>query len=375
MLTVETIETLGGLRAREAPWRVLHWRAPSADAHNSPEWLAAWLGSTWRDGAFTVRFVWDDGELVGVLPLVHDVGGVLWCSGTHVTPGDASARPDVLVEDGREGDVLAALAGDFMRCRLRDSVVLRRVPAAAPLVEELERALAPHGYRASLRAETSTRVADLTGGWDAWWGSREPDFREEMRRKRQGLERLGEVRRALVDGVDGVDRAVATIRDIDRHSWREPNGHARGAGEDGEAFVESLVRGLAAAGMLRAYFLSFNGAQVAYMLCSRVHETMCVLRSRFRADAGPLSAAAVLLGHVLEHAVEEGWRRLEMPGAPESWAEKVATDEGRAVTACLFPRGRVRCRLCHVVDARVKPAVRRAMPPLARSGSRAHEDV
>jgi hypothetical protein len=110
------------------------------------------------------------------------------------------------------------------------------------------------------------------------------------------------------------------------------------------------------------------------MLMTRVRDAMCVLRTGYRADAGPLSAGAVLLGHVLEHAIEDGCRRLEWPGASESLASSVATDAGPAVTVCLYPKGRVRCRFCHVVDARIKPAVRWAVPKLASVQTPAREN-
>src|SRR5581483_10540819 len=76
-LSIQTIDSLPGLRALEPEWRRLWYRDPAATPFHSPDWLVPWTQYLWGGGRLRVLAVRDRNELIAVAPFF------LWGYGRH----------------------------------------------------------------------------------------------------------------------------------------------------------------------------------------------------------------------------------------------------------------------------------------------------
>ncbi len=183
-------------------------------------------------------------------------------------------------------------------------------------------------------------------------------LRHTIRRKRNGLERSGELRFRLIAGEPGLDRAIADYVRVYGAGWKAPEPEAAAA------FIRDLVRALAAAGALRLGILELDGAPIAAQIWILWHRAATLYKLAHDRRHDRHSPGTVLTALTIErlldrdHATEIDFG----PGADpykRAWASQMRGMHG----ILAFHRGTLRGRLGiarHIWGRATKRALKRA---------------
>lgn len=367
MLRVECLEDPDQLFGYLDDWADLHERSPLAEPFNSPEWITSWLEAFWKDRPTAFFFIWNDRQLVGLVPMLEDESGDLWCPHSLVNPVNSQGpRASVLLEGEATEPVVESVLGELERLGRRTRVALKNLPVGSPIIPSLSRGADAHGMGWACREETSSLIVDLEGDWETYLAGRTKHVRSEIRRKRKRFSEAGRAALRIASDVESVKASLQQIKEVERESWKEKEGSSITAGGDVEGFFEVLTVRLAAKGSVRIYVLDLDDRPVAHAVCAVARQDVYALKTSYGTDWAHLSPGAVLMGHVIEDAFKQRFRALDFMGAPEAWKQQLATRSRGYVSVCLSPKWSPRCGLCRTMESTVKPLARRKAPGLLR---------
>lgn len=203
----------------------------------------------------------------------------------------------------------AALARDFAAVCADDApgavLVLCGVVAGSPLFNALMWALGP-GYELRLGPTTKRYVADLRGGFDAFFARRSANLRGTLRKARRRAREEGlHFVAHRPSGIDEADALYARILDVERRSWK---GLAGTGIVDGQmrGFYRQMVERLLKKGALRLLFAQHEGRDVAYVLGAVLGDTYRGLQASFDDDYARYSLGSVMHVEQIAALCEEG---------------------------------------------------------------------
>ncbi len=302
-------------------------RASQADTpFLTHEWQAAYW-SVWDEGALKVVEVRDDGgALVGIAALytvevegkrlLRFVGGV-----------DASDYLDFIIERGREPEVGAAILEALAADGEWDQVDLYSVPEASPTRSWLAQAAAARGWTYSDEPQVVAPILALPESFDEYLDSLDSKERREMRRKLRRADATDGLRWHLVDSefVSELEPEVDAFLDL----------MARSRADKAEFMTPQMRRffyeGVHAAhrgGWLQMAFLEVEGRKAATYLSFDYADRLMVYNSGLEPDAfQALSPGIVLMGRLIEHAIQQGKRLVDFMRGGEDYKYRLGAKD------------------------------------------------
>lgn len=306
-LRVELISAEAELAALAPAWDELVAAMPRP----SPFLLNGWLLEWWRHFGggqrLAVGAAFRGDRLVGGLPLF--VRRRLGLRTLEFVGGTKAALADVLLRPQESGSTAAVLA-EAADGPDHDFANVFGLPAESRLTQTP----AWHDLRLIERLESP--VLDLSDGWDAVYERMfPPKARQNRRRRRRQLERLGSVELSIARRPEEVGPAFDDAARLYALRWR---GRREGSGmmsATGAAFYRSALLRLAGQGVPRVLTLRVDGRPVAanvYLLLSR---TLYGLVMAFDPAFARYAPGSETLYSTLEAGAGEGVTRAEFLGA------------------------------------------------------------
>jgi CelD/BcsL family acetyltransferase involved in cellulose biosynthesis len=314
-LTLGTITSESSFEALADDWDRLVRSRPRP----SPFLLHAWLIEWWRHygdgGELAVHVAYQDGALVGALPLCLrrrfglDVLSFL---------GGDTALTDLLVSDEAGPGVASAIA-ERAASAGQDFAELAGLPAGSHLVAALD----PSRLRLIERSEAP--VLDLTDGWDAVYQSKlSAKKRNHHRRRRRQLAELGRVDVEVARTPAELEAALEDAFELHMLRWRgRPDGSGF-ATPVGRSFHRAAARALAALDVPRIVTLKIDGRPVAFHYYLTLEGRMYVHRIAFDPAFGRFSPGVINTLDAIETAAAEGATRVEFLGGAERYKVDLA---------------------------------------------------
>lgn len=321
-----------GFAALQMHWNELLARSRFNTIFLTWEWQTVWwrcLGAA--RGPLVLLSAHEDDRLLGILPLYLTDDGqrslqVIGCI-------EVADYLDLIVEKGREEHLYSAfldwLAGDTTATGAAapewDLLDLCNQPDASlahTLLPELARA---RGWDAAAVQEDVCPIVDLPpaepDGWEAYLAALDKKERHEIRRKLRRVEReVPDLSFRVVTGGDEVQSAVDDFIRLHRLSSRDKDEFMS---EEMQAFFHEMAAVTAEQGWLRLFFLDAEGQPVATYFCFAYNDDLLVYNSGFDPQAGPqLSYGWVLLGKIIQYAIEQGFRRLDFLQGDEDYKHR-----------------------------------------------------
>ena len=298
---------VGGHAEIAGQWAALARKAggPSAP-FAGPEFGAAWwsvFGASRRDQALEILAVEDEGELIGVAPLLRGDGAVSW-AGDH----EISDYLGAVAEPSCEADVAAQLFEHLDETGADRAEFRGLDPARKALAERIEAEAAERGWSAESLHEAVCPVIDVGAGWEPYLDGLSGRARRETRRKLRGMRRLKgavsfeaiERRGDALEQMPAFLRMMAESRD-DKAEFLNPLM---------ECFFLRLADAMAESGRLRLYLLRVSGEPAAMVMCFVSGGDLLLYNSGF--DPGFREMNAGLASKVLciRDAAERGMSRV-----------------------------------------------------------------
>jgi len=343
-------EEPGALDALEAEWRQLLPHSATHTLFLTWDWQRAWwatFGAGKRLRVLTVRD--DDSSLQAIVPLFGqqtrldrqaspNCGETPWSC--RPKTGQAASLPDISIEnplaaDGGElyqtlhliggsevSDYLDAIIPADKNAEVCEQLVgalandpewqimdLRSIPAASPTIANMSAQARAQGWEAQVVREDVCPLIELPKTWQDYMSERlDRKKRHELRRKMRKAEREADVNWYWV-GADRLEHGLEVFFELHRASHPEKDAFMT---PRMEGFFRDVVQMALDRGWLRLAVLRYDGQAVASYLCFDYAGDRLVYNSGFDTTTyGALSPGVVLLGHIIDDAIQNGCRRLD----------------------------------------------------------------
>jgi CelD/BcsL family acetyltransferase involved in cellulose biosynthesis len=310
-LTLETVSGDDAFARLSGEWDDLVRAMPRP----SPMLLHGWLLEWWREygsgGRLAVEVAYQDGRLVGALPLC-----VMRRRGLDVLSflgGDQSALADLLV-DPNDGVVAAKALTERAAGTQHDFADLFGMPAGSRLAREL----GPSRLLLLERAEAP--VLDVDGDWDAVYRDKmSSKSRAQHRRRRRHLAELGKLETVVARTADELAEALEDGFRLHLLRWDGRPDGSRFATPEGQRFHRAAIRALAEVDAARIVTLKLDGRAIAFHYLFLLEGSMYVHRIGFDPAYGRYSPGLLNTLDAMETAIEEGATKVEFLGGADRY--------------------------------------------------------
>jgi CelD/BcsL family acetyltransferase involved in cellulose biosynthesis len=317
---IERIDGEAGMAALRDGWAALHAETPDAPIFLTWEWVDAWQRNREAGWELWVLAACDEtGRLAGVAPwtrMRHHYGPLTLDRLAFV--GDHRSyriHLDVLARPDEKNAVFAAML-DYLASQPRawDVLDLEALAAGSAVQETL--ALAGRGGRRYHQVETLpcpyTRLPD---SWETYEREQlSAEHRKWIKNRRNRLEKdfPGQVVFERVTDAASLPAAMDDLAALHQKRW---HGKGQGSSFDHESF-RGFQRDVAALALahdwLRLYFLRVNGHAIAVEYFFLHGGVLFDYAKAFDPDWSRYSPGQLLMAHVVQDAIGEGVRELDL---------------------------------------------------------------
>jgi len=332
--SVETLRRIDSPDELIARWRGLPQAA--REFTQSAEWTTVAAQSLYASDTLRFIQVSQRGEVVGLAPLA-------------VTRGNGVERLEIagattLFEpcgfNYRDRDALRALCEAVVRAGR--PVILQRIPAEGDLARAFESVARGRGQLLQFNASGAPFVPIAAGhgaaSWDPYFQSLSSRRRQDYRRARRGLERLGKLDVEIrAPDAAAVEAGMAEAMQVEAASWKGREGSALLTNERLSGFFLQLATRLARQGQLRLCFLRLDGAAIAMQVAAVHGGRWWVLKIGYDERWAEHSPGVQLMWDVLRDAFERGLTSFEMLGSAEPWLSIWTREQRPYRTLAFYP--------------------------------------
>jgi CelD/BcsL family acetyltransferase involved in cellulose biosynthesis len=297
------------------PWEQVLEQDTDAGVFCTPQWLQAWWESM-GSGELSLALVWSDDEPIAVFPTCTcvDETGLLSLLGSE----DVTDEQVPAAAPGREADALrffldwAFTDGGFTRLRFHSVLegnrwlrVVEDVAGSAGLAF------------ASEYVDVAPAIA-LPKTFDDYLATLSGHDRHELRRKRRRIGELGEWRVRRSHDV-GWEADLTAFFEFHRQAPGEKAGFFT---PERERFFRRLAADLFLFGFARLDVLELEGEPVACTFGYDYRGTFALYNSSFRPDLARHAPGVVLVGCLIEQAIESGHHTFDFLRGDEPYKKR-----------------------------------------------------
>ncbi|MEO8464155.1 MAG: GNAT family N-acetyltransferase [Gammaproteobacteria bacterium] len=226
-LHVETVGTLGGWDALRADWDRLLRSTPDWTAFQCFDLQKIWWRHHSQNGWPALIVVYEGGRVRAIAPFwiratsyLGRVRRLLKFIGEH-TEVD---RPTILREGEDRVAVEAVFQHLFHQDRVWDSMLLYEQPRGGLVLSVATRIAAASGVLMSTVPGPTSPWTDVRRPWRDFIAGKPASFRKNLRRKREKLAALGEVKFVTYDTWPEVIEGFDQYRQVEQRSWKPERG-------------------------------------------------------------------------------------------------------------------------------------------------------
>ncbi|HXK33295.1 MAG TPA: GNAT family N-acetyltransferase [Dehalococcoidia bacterium] len=278
----------------------------------TPAFQHTWLRHFQGEKELRLLTAREGGRLVGVAPMLRDgdtaefVGHYSICDYMDVAAAAGFEREFAAL-------VLRRLAGEGVT-----SLDLRGLLESSPTLDAIAQAAPAAGFALEREEEATAPAAELPGTWDEYLSRLTKKDRHELRRKLRRLDSAGgDVQfRAVTDAAE-----ADALLDPFFRMMRASNHHKEEfLGRPGMVeFFRDLVRAMAEDGMLRFYWLTFDGQPVAGVLNFDVGGRLYMYNSGYDPEYSHYAVGLMSKTLLIRDAIECGRTCVDFMRGDESY--------------------------------------------------------
>jgi CelD/BcsL family acetyltransferase involved in cellulose biosynthesis len=275
---------------------------------------------------------------------------------------------------GHEAATARALADAAVRLPGWDVLLLTDLDPACPFTKAIE--TAARAGRLDVLTGQAERIAyiDLPATFEAWLQTLHGDRRYRIRKIRKKANAAHPTRFFVFDDPATLDQGIDKLIALHHKRWKSiGQAHAFATPEYVE-FHRAVMAACLRKNRLRLYALELGGQVVAMYYFYKFRDRVYLMQSGFDPDFSDVKPGQVLLGYIIESAINEGHKVLDFLKGDHRYKEELAGGERETlyVTGFRLTPGalvyRLRRHILPAVKARVKEVVRKLRPPPADAG-------
>ena len=226
---------------------------------------------------------------------------------------------DVIVAPGNEKPFFDALF-NHLRQRGIQQLDLAAVRPDSVIFRYLAQTAQEPGYTVACQSVDATMVLDLPASWDEYLLQLTSKQRHEVRRKFRRLEEAGRVGLVIVDDIDEVDNAMDTFLALFKQNREDK---ARFMSTNMASYFHSLAAEMAAAGILKLFFLTLDDTVVAAVMCFDYDSTFFLYNNGYDLQYRSLSVGMLSKLLTLKEGIRQGKKKYDFLKGTEGYKHRL----------------------------------------------------
>ena len=307
-VTTETFDTI------TAYWSDPRHRLEWDCLFTLPGWLKVWWDKFGSDHIEHLCAVRNKDELIGIAPLMVQgktarlMGDPDVCDFVDVitAPGRGRAFFENLIPYIQEQGITHLDIGAVRA----DSIVFGDLVAVA---KDLR-------YETICDPEDVTMVLDLPASWDDFLNQLTGKERHETRRKLRRLNEAAQVNFRVVENPAGVAKEIETFLALFKLNRSDKSEFMS---EQRAAFFRSMAVEMAAAGILKLFFLDLDDVPAAAVMCFDYRSTMYLYNNGYDIRHKSLSVGLLSKVFTIKESIQRGKARYDFLKGPESYKRRL----------------------------------------------------
>jgi CelD/BcsL family acetyltransferase involved in cellulose biosynthesis len=293
-------------------WAGLIAQTPDPIPFATPTWQRVWLDHFQAGRTVRILTARDGERLIGVAPFICDGDRAEFVG--HYSICDYM---DAVVTPGFERSFFASILGTLASEGVA-TIDLRGLRATSPTLEAVTEAAPGAGYAASREDEALSPGVCLPGTWDEYLNTLSKKDRHELRRKLRRLDSAGgDVALKVMTEAGEAATELDTLFRLMRISSHHKEEFLDRPGM--EAFFREMTATMAAEGMLRFYFLTFDGEAVASVLNFDLGGQLYMYNSGYDPAYSHYAVGLMSKTLLIKDAIENGRRCVDFLRGDESY--------------------------------------------------------
>ena len=279
-----------------------------------PGWLKVWWDKFGSDHVAHLCAVRNKDELIGIAPLMFQgktarlMGDPDVCDFVDVitAPGRGRAFFQNLIPHIQEQGVTHLDIGAVRA----DSIVFRDLVAVA---KDL-------GYETICDREDVTMVLDLPASWDDFLNQLTGKERHEIRRKIRRLNEAAQVNFRVVENPDGVAKEIDTFLALFKLNRSDKSEFMS---DQRAAFFRALAAEMAAAGILKLFFLDLDDVPAAAVMCFDYRSTLYLYNNGYDIRHKSLSVGLLSKVFAIQDSIQRGKNKYDFLKGTEAYKHRL----------------------------------------------------
>ena len=324
-MEIEVIRDLAQLAPLRAAWNRAVESSGFDSIFLSHEWFYAWARNFAPAGSLCVVVAREADDIRGIMPLMRERRRIgPWMQSVLRSMSNAHTCKYGLVLPKEGGsDVLEAMLGHLSRHGGWDLMELTHLPASSDSITFLKRACGKVAFAMRDEVQMESPYVEITGTWEDYLDARNGKVRKNWDYYERRMQKEWSVDLTEIAGGAGAEQAVIEAFEIEESSWKGTAGSAINRTSAVASFYLDLAREMNARDNFRLYFLSLNGARIAFDYCLLYRETFNVLKTGYNPSYAKYSPGRVLRKSVLRGLFQKGSHRTyDLLGARDAWKEE-----------------------------------------------------
>jgi CelD/BcsL family acetyltransferase involved in cellulose biosynthesis len=306
------------LAVREG-WERLLARAATANVFLTPEWLIAWCRYYVKDAVLRVIVVYEDGELIGLAPLLveqQSVCGIPLLKQIKFLGAGLSDRLDILAASGKERAALEQIVG-WLFAQGWDVWDVDELPEASPTAELLPWLARRWGAPVEVVRQSVCPMVKLPNDVAAYRSTRHREFWKKVDYYGRRLRKEHALEVRFNEGAADLGRDLECFLDVYRASFA-----ARPSPLTDRRFADfrrDVVGEMARQKRILLALLFVDGTPVSGQLCLLYQRSCYAYNLCHDPSFSKQSVGTVLQWEVLQYLIEHGYKEYDFLRGAEAY--------------------------------------------------------
>jgi CelD/BcsL family acetyltransferase involved in cellulose biosynthesis len=351
----------------DGPWSPEEWNSLVASSETSSifmtfQWHDAWWGSYGGQRRPFIVAGFEDGQLVGIAPLMIDGRG--WRRRLSFMGEGKADYHDVIVSKKHKPSFLSALMALLADRRSEwGEFPLMNVPASSSTLSSLLPLCGEYRLSSMMHQDTVNHALALNGTEAE---ARTIMNKKDLRRRTNYMKSNGSLRFFTIEDSVMLERYLPQFFDQHVQRWRKTR--TKSLFEEGvhRNFYDVLARELLPTGWLFWSVLEFNGAPVAFHFGFDYRGVVTWYKPSFDVNLYRRSPGKVLLRHLISHAIDQEKNELDYTVGDELFKRRFKNVTRKNSNVVLFTSKAASLR--YVVSRGIRGMALLAKEPWGRNG-------
>jgi CelD/BcsL family acetyltransferase involved in cellulose biosynthesis len=292
----------------------LNWSSPFV----LPAWMQVWWQSFGNGRNTFIRTVKDDGQIIGIAPLMLIDGTACFIGNT-----DVCDYQDFVIVPGKETGFFNTLLDDLQKHNIAN-LDLKHVRPDSMVLQNLVAIAENRGYSVSSDKDAVSVEMELPATFEAYLEGLDTKQRHEVRRKMRRLTEEGNIEYRFVGSGDTLKTAMSAFYKMFAESREDK---ATFLTEQMKSYFNLLAAKMAEIGLLKLGVLTLDGNPVAEIMCFDYNGCIYLYNSGYDPQYVALSAGLLSKVYAIKDSIEKGRKIFDFLKGPEIYKYRLGGKE------------------------------------------------